>query len=55
MEEMIGAIENARQVFERWMSWEPDDMAWAAFIKFEMRLLLLLLLLFCCFFLFFKK
>ena len=37
MEEMVGAIEQARQVFERWMKWEPDDMGWAAYIKFEMR------------------
>lgn len=37
MEEMIEAIDNARAVFERWMAWEPDDMGWAAFIKFEMR------------------
>lgn len=35
MEEMVGAIENARSVFERWMAWEPDDLAWAAYIKFE--------------------
>eukprot|EP00981_Chlorochromonas_danica_P000951 scaffold227_cov173-Ochromonas_danica.AAC.14 len=34
---MIGAIDNARQVFERWMEWQPDDLAWAAFIKFEVR------------------
>eukprot|EP01036_Dinobryon_divergens_P023466 gene23466-31815_t len=31
------AVDNARQVFERWMKWEPDDLAWAAYIKFEMR------------------
>ncbi len=37
MEEMVEAVDNARQIFERWMAWEPDDMAWAAFIKFEMR------------------
>ncbi len=33
----VSAVDNARQVFERWMKWEPDDLAWAAFIKFEMR------------------
>jgi len=37
MEEMVGAIEQARQVFERWMKWEPDDMGWGAYVKFEMR------------------
>lgn len=37
MEEMIGAIEQSRQIFERWMQWEPDDMGWSAYIKFEMR------------------
>lgn len=37
MEEMAGAPEQARQVFERWMKWEPDDLAWGAYIKFEMR------------------
>jgi crooked neck len=36
-EEMLGATEQARQVFERWMKWEPNDMAWGAYIKFEMR------------------
>ncbi|KAH9004435.1 hypothetical protein EDB86DRAFT_2825596 [Lactarius hatsudake] len=25
----------ARQIFERWMAWEPDDMAWQAYIKLE--------------------
>lgn len=37
MEEMIGAVTETRQVFERWMKWEPDDNAWGAYIKFEMR------------------
>lgn len=37
MEEMVNAIDNARAVFQRWMEWEPDDLAWAAFIKFEVR------------------
>ena len=27
----------ARQVFERWMQWEPDDKAWQAYIKMEVR------------------
>jgi hypothetical protein len=33
MEEMLGNIAGARQVFERWMKWEPDHNGWAAFIK----------------------
>lgn len=37
MEELVGQIEAARQIFERWMKWEPDDMAWSAYIKFETR------------------
>lgn len=37
MEELIGNIAGARQVFERWMSWEPDDKAWSAYIKLEER------------------
>lgn len=27
----------ARQVFDRWMEWEPDEQAWLTYIKFEMR------------------
>ncbi|QIX02062.1 hypothetical protein AMS68_007579 [Peltaster fructicola] len=37
MEEMLGQIPNVRQVFERWMNWEPDESAWAAYIKLEKR------------------
>jgi crooked neck len=37
MEELVGASEAARQVFERWMKWEPDDNAWGSYIKFEQR------------------
>ena len=25
MEEMLGNIPAARQIFERWMKWEPDE------------------------------
>lgn len=28
---------DARQVFERWMKWEPDHHGWMAYIKFELR------------------
>lgn len=37
MEEMLGSVANARNVFERWMKWEPEDMAWFSYIKLEMR------------------
>ena len=37
MEEMLGNIAGTRAVFERWMSWEPDEAVWAAYIKLETR------------------
>ena len=37
MEEMLGNIQGTRAVFERWMSWEPDEAAWSAYIKMEKR------------------
>lgn len=37
MEEILGNIPGARQVFERWMSWEPDHHGWMAYIKLEQR------------------
>ncbi|PWZ21222.1 Crooked neck-like protein 1 [Zea mays] len=37
MEELLGAVANARQVFERWMSWRPDTAGWNSYIKFELR------------------
>ncbi|KAI0025461.1 cell cycle control protein [Xylariomycetidae sp. FL0641] len=37
MEEMLGNIPGTRQVFERWMSWQPDEAAWGAYIKLEKR------------------
>ena len=37
MEEVLGNIAGARQIFERWMRWEPDESAWNAYIKFEKR------------------
>lgn len=35
--QMLGNVGAARQIFERWMEWEPDDNGWNAYIKFEMR------------------
>ena len=37
LEELLGNIAGARQVFERWMAWEPDEKAWSAYIKLELR------------------
>jgi crooked neck len=37
MEEMLNNVAGTRQVFERWMSWEPDEAAWSAYIKLEKR------------------
>ncbi|KAK1757610.1 hypothetical protein QBC47DRAFT_376494 [Echria macrotheca] len=35
--EMLGDIPGTRQVFDRWMKWEPDEQAWSAYIKLEKR------------------
>ncbi|KAK4131942.1 TPR-like protein [Trichocladium antarcticum] len=35
--EMLGDIPGTRQVFDRWMKWEPDEDAWNAYIKLEKR------------------
>lgn len=37
MEETLGNVAGARQIFERWMSWEPDEAAWSSYIKMEKR------------------
>lgn len=37
MEEMLGNVTGCRQVFERWMEWEPDEQAWHSYINFELR------------------
>lgn len=34
---MLGNPAKARAIFERWMEWEPEDNAWSAYVKFEMR------------------
>lgn len=34
---MLSNIPGTRQVFERWMAWEPDEKAWSAYIKMEVR------------------
>ena len=37
MEETLGNVPGTRQVFERWMSWEPDEAGWTSYIKLEKR------------------
>ncbi|XP_059146272.1 crooked neck-like protein 1 [Physella acuta] len=37
MEEMLGNTAGARQAFERWMEWEPEEQAWHSYINFELR------------------
>ncbi|KAM3319894.1 hypothetical protein P3S67_007094 [Capsicum chacoense] len=37
MEEMLGNVAGARQIFERWMVWMPDGKVWLSYIKFELR------------------
>ncbi|KAK8967523.1 hypothetical protein KSP40_PGU018903 [Platanthera guangdongensis] len=37
MEEMLGNVAGSRQVFERWMDWQPDQQGWLSYIKFELR------------------
>ena len=37
LEELLQNVPGARQVFERWIQWEPDDKAWQAYIKVEIR------------------
>ena len=31
MEEMVGNLQGARVIFDRWMDWEPDDHAWTSY------------------------
>ncbi|XP_018432138.1 PREDICTED: crooked neck-like protein 1 [Nanorana parkeri] len=37
MEEMLGNVAGTRQVFERWMDWQPEEQAWHSYINFELR------------------
>ena len=34
---MLSNVAGARQVFERWMEWEPDEQAWHSYINMELR------------------
>eukprot|EP01100_Stratorugosa_tubuloviscum_P009829 TRINITY_DN413_c0_g1_i1.p1 TRINITY_DN413_c0_g1~~TRINITY_DN413_c0_g1_i1.p1 ORF type:complete len:691 (-),score=316.26 TRINITY_DN413_c0_g1_i1:29-2101(-) len=37
MEEILGNFSAARQLFERWMEWQPDFHCWRSYIRFEIR------------------
>lgn len=37
MEELVENVPGARQVFERWMDWDPSEQAWRTYINFEIR------------------
>lgn len=37
LEELLGNVLGARAIFERWITWNPDDKAWQAYIKLEER------------------
>lgn len=37
VQEGLGDVPGCRQVFERWMTWQPDERAWSAYIHFERR------------------
>lgn len=37
MEEMLENIPGTRQVFERWIEWQPEEQAWQTYINFELR------------------
>ncbi|KAG9132889.1 hypothetical protein Leryth_014832 [Lithospermum erythrorhizon] len=37
MEEILNNVAGARQIFERWMGWQPDQQGWLSYIKFELR------------------
>lgn len=37
MEEMLGELDKVRAIFEDWLSWEPLENAWDAYLKFEER------------------
>ena len=37
MEEHLGNVPGCRQIFERWMQWEPDHNGWMAYIRVRAR------------------
>lgn len=37
MEEVLGNVVGARQIFERWMDWMADSQGWISYVNFELR------------------
>jgi crooked neck len=37
MENMLGNYAGVRQLYSRWMEWNPEEEAWKAYLTFEMR------------------
>jgi crooked neck len=37
MEETLGQVAACRQIFEKWLTWEPEHPAWYAYVKLEQR------------------
>jgi len=35
---MLGNFDKVRKIFEDWMTWEPAENAWNAYLKFEERM-----------------
>lgn len=38
MEEMLENTGNSRKIFQDWMTWEPTEKAWEAYVQFEVRM-----------------
>jgi len=38
MEELLGNYSQARAIFERWLSWKPQERAWLCYMKYEERM-----------------
>jgi len=38
MEEILGNYANAREIFQKWMTWKPSKNAWWSYLKFEERM-----------------
>ena len=38
MEELLGNYANAREIFQKWMTWKPGKSAWWSYLKFEERM-----------------
>ncbi len=38
MEEMIGQYQKSREIFQKWITWKPEEKAYLAYAKFEERM-----------------